>query len=69
MTRTVQICNDGHSHYCSFVGEGLKSKKTWKTENGARRWAIVKGYKVLATASEYHLPIYLDPTSETYQSA
>jgi len=68
-TRTVAIVFDGYHYYHSFVGEGLRSKKSYKTEGMARRVARAKGHFVIPAPVEYRLPLYLDPTSETYKSA
>jgi len=66
---TAKISFDGYRYYISYLGRGTRSRKDYKTEAGARRIAISKGEVVDPTPAAYVLPIYLDPTSETYMSA
>jgi hypothetical protein len=71
MTRptTAAIRNDGCRFYISYLGRGTRSRKEYKTEAGARRAADQAGEVVDPAPAKYVLPIYLDPTSETYMSA
>jgi hypothetical protein len=66
---TAKISFDGWRYYISYLGRGTRSRKDYKTEAGARRIAISKGEVVDPTPAAYVLPIYLDPTSETYRCA
>jgi hypothetical protein len=69
LTPTAAIRHDGHRFYISYLGRGTRSRKDYKTEAGARRIAISKGEVLDPAPAKYVLPIYLDPTSETYRCA
>jgi hypothetical protein len=66
---TAKISFDGHRYYISYPGRGTRSRKDYKTEANARRAADQAGEVVDPRPAQYVLPIYLDPTSETYMSA
>jgi len=69
LTPTAKISFDGYRYYISYPGRGTRSRKDYKTEANARRIAISKGEVLDPAPAKYVLPIYLDPTSETYMSA
>jgi hypothetical protein len=64
--RKCKICTYGPRQFYLNFG-ATRSRVEYKTEAGARRQAVRKGYEVDPAPAIHVTPICCDPTSETYR--